>query len=58
MQDFMNLVMLFCAALASMGLGVLLAYSLFKGGFALMRWHTQQNAPAPAKATTEVARVS
>jgi len=58
MQDLMNLVMLFCAALASMGLGVLLAYGLFKGGFALMRWHTQQNTPAPVKATTEVARVS
>jgi len=58
MQDFFNLVMLVCAALASMGLGVLAAYAIFRGGFALMRWHTQQNAPAAVKASTEVARVS
>jgi len=58
MQDFFNLVMLVCAALASMGLGVLVAYGVFKCGFAIMRWHTQQNAPAAVQATTEVARVS
>jgi hypothetical protein len=63
MQDFINIVMLVCAAGASMGLGVYLAYGLFKAGFALMRWHTQQNAPAPAvsgqvKAAAQVARVS
>jgi hypothetical protein len=58
MQDFVNLVMLVCAALASMGLGVFVAYAIFKGGFALMRWHTLQNAPAVAKSSTEVARVS
>jgi hypothetical protein len=58
MQDFFNLVMLVCAALASMGLGVFVAYALFKGGFALMRWHTEQNAPAAVKPSTEVARVS
>ena len=58
MQDFFNLVMLVCAALASMGLGVLVAYAIFKGGFALMRWHTEQNTPAPVQASTEPARVS
>ena len=58
MQDFFNLVMLVCAALASMGLGVFVAYALFKGGFALMRWHTEQNAPAVVKSSPEVARVS
>jgi hypothetical protein len=58
MQDFFNLVMLVCAALASMGLGVFVAFAIFRGGFALMRWHTQQNAPAPVKANAEVARVS
>jgi hypothetical protein len=58
MQDFFNLVMLVCAALASMGLGVFAAYAIFKGGFALMRWHSQQNAPAPVKPSAEVARVS
>ncbi len=58
MQDFLNATMLVLAAIASMCLGVLAAYAIFKGGFALMRWHTQQNAPAAAKASTEVARVS
>ena len=37
MQDFVNLVMLVCASLASMGLGVWLAYGAFKAGFGLMR---------------------
>jgi hypothetical protein len=58
MQDFFNLVMLVCAALASMGLGVLAAYATFKCGFALMRWHTEQNAPAAVKPQPQVARVS
>ena len=58
MQDFLNAAMLVLAAIASMCLGVLAAYTIFKAGFALMRWHTQQNAPATAKASTEVARVS
>jgi hypothetical protein len=58
MQDFLNLTMLVLASIASMCLGVLAAYAIFKSGFALMRWHTQQNAPAVAKASTEVARVS
>jgi hypothetical protein len=58
MQDFINLVMLICAALASMGLGVWAAYAIFRAVFALMRWHTSQTAPAPVKANPEVARVS
>jgi hypothetical protein len=58
MQDVMNLVMLVCAALASMGFGVFAAYGLCKAGFALMRWHSQLNAPAMVKASAQVARVS
>ena len=58
MSDFVNLIMLTLASIASMMLGVLAAYAIFKGGFALMRWHTQQNAPAPVKTAVEVARVS
>jgi len=58
MQDFFNLVMLVCAALASMGIGVWVAYAIFKAGFALMRWHTSQNAPAPAQTSTEPASAS
>jgi hypothetical protein len=58
MQDFFNLVMLVLSSIGSMCLGVLAAYAIFKGGFALMRWHTQLSAPASVKASTEVARVS
>ncbi len=61
MQDAFNLVMLICAALASMGLGVWVAYAICRAGFALMHWHSQQNAPKPVstvKPATEAARVS
>jgi hypothetical protein len=58
MQDFLNLAMLVLAAIASMCLGVLAAYAIFKTGFVLMRWHTQQSAPAVVKAQPQVARIS
>jgi hypothetical protein len=61
MQDFFNFVMLVCAALAAMGLGVWVAYGIFRAGFALMRWHSEQNAPAVAvavKPSTEAAGLS
>jgi len=58
MQDFFNLVMLVCASLASMGFGILAAYALIKGGFAMMHWHSQQQAPEAVKAQAQVARVS
>ena len=54
----MNLVMLVCATLASMGLGVFVAYGVFKAGFGLMRWHTQAQLPAKVEARPQVARVS
>jgi hypothetical protein len=58
MQEFMNLLMLVCASVASMVFGVLAAYAIFKGGFGLMRWHTRQSAPAAAEPGTEVAQLS
>jgi hypothetical protein len=61
MQDAFNLVMLICAALASMGLGVWVAYAICRAAFALMHWHSQQNAATSVttvKPSTEVARVS
>jgi hypothetical protein len=53
MTDLLNFVMLVCAIVGSMAFGVLAAYGLFRGGFALMR-------PRPKKAVavkpaTEVA---
>jgi hypothetical protein len=58
MQDFINLVMLVCASLASMSLGVWAAYAICKGGFALMRWHTGQTTPTPVQPSTEVVNAS
>jgi hypothetical protein len=37
MLDLMNLVVLICAALASLGLGVILAFAVCRAGFALLR---------------------
>ncbi len=37
MQDFVNTVVLICAAIASLGLGVALAFGLCRAGFAVMR---------------------
>ena len=58
MQDFVNIVMLVLASIASMLLGVLAAYGICKSAFSLMHWHANQNTPAPAKPSTEPARVS
>jgi hypothetical protein len=37
MQDLMNTFVLICAALASLGLGVILAFAVCRAGFALLR---------------------
>ena len=37
MQDFVNTVVLICAAIASLGFGVALAFGLCRAGFAVMR---------------------
>jgi hypothetical protein len=52
MADVFNLVMLICAAIFSMAFGVLVAYGIFRVGFALMR---PRRAPAGVKASTQLA---
>jgi len=47
MADVFNLVMLICASIFSMAFGVLLAYGIFRAGFAMIR-------PRPAKAAVKV----
>jgi hypothetical protein len=44
MADVLNLTMLCCAAVGSMAFGVLVAYAIFRAGFALMRPRPQQPA--------------
>jgi hypothetical protein len=58
MQDFLNLIMLVLASIASMLLGVLAAYGICKSAFALMRWHSEQNAQLRAKSSPAPARAS
>lgn len=52
MADF---VMLVCAAVASMGFGILAAYWILRAGFALMRPRPQR---VILKAQADVARIS
>jgi hypothetical protein len=53
MSDLLNLVMLVCATVGSMAFGVLVAYGIFRVGFALMRPRRQ---PASVKPQPEAAR--
>jgi hypothetical protein len=52
MADLLNLVMLICASVGSMALGVLAAYAIFRVGFSLMR---PKRDPAPIKTQPEIA---
>jgi hypothetical protein len=51
MLDVMYTVVLICAALASLGLGVMLAYAVCRAGFAILRLQTPriESAAVPAK---------
>lgn len=54
MTDLLNVGMLICATLGSMALGVLLAYAIFRIGFAWLRPHRRS---VPVKAQAEVATI-
>ncbi|HVC47359.1 MAG TPA: hypothetical protein VND90_08940 [Terracidiphilus sp.] len=53
MADFTNLILLVCASLGAMAFGVLSAYAVLRGAFALMRPTGQRQA---VKTRTETAR--
>jgi hypothetical protein len=56
MQDLVNMLMLICAAVGALGLGVVMAYLICKMGFAALKIQSRPAASvAPAKA--QVARV-
>jgi hypothetical protein len=57
MQDIVNTLMLICAAIASLGLGVLLAYAFFRVGFSLLRAQAQPNEVQVVSASTQTAEV-
>jgi len=54
MTDLLNLVMLICATVGSMAFGVLLAYAVFRIGFAMMR---PRRRTVPVKAQAEAATI-
>lgn len=60
MQDFVNTILLICAALASLALGVMLAYGFCQAAFAVFRIHARSvKAALPqAKAQPQAARLS
>ncbi len=52
-MDAMNLVVLMCAVLAALALGVLLAYACCQTLFSLLRMHVRSLTPAPAAIVAE-----
>jgi hypothetical protein len=52
MDDLFNLVMLICASIFAMAFGVLVAYGIFRAGFAMMR---PRSAKPAVKATAQLA---
>jgi hypothetical protein len=55
MQDLANMVVLMCAAIAALGLGVTLAYAICRAGFAVLRAQTR---PAESKVVQTEARAA
>jgi hypothetical protein len=53
MQDLMNSLVLVCAAIAALGLGVLLAFAVCRAGFALLREQTRPRAGASVAAKAQ-----
>jgi membrane protein DedA with SNARE-associated domain len=57
MEDQMNMLMVFCAAVAALALGVMLGYLCCKTLFDVLRFHARMSATESAKAKTQVAQV-
>ncbi len=57
MENEVNLLMVFCAAIAALALGVLLGYVCCKSLFDVLRFHARLSSPEGTKAETQVARI-
>ena len=57
MENEVNMLMVFCAAIAALALGVLLGYVCCKSLFDALRFHARLSAADGAKAETQVARI-
>ncbi len=57
MQDFMSTIVLICAALASLGLGVMLAFAVCRAGFTLLRLQAPRAEASAVSAKTQTIEV-
>ena len=57
MEDQVNMLMVFCAAVAALALGVMLGYLCCKTLFELLRLHARVSPAESAKAKTQVAQI-
>ena len=57
MENEVNMLMVFCAAIAALALGVLLGYVCCKSLFDVLRFTARLSAGEGAKAETQVARI-
>jgi hypothetical protein len=57
MENEVNMLMVFCAAIAALALGVMLGYMCCKILFDVLRFQARLSAAQGAKAETQVARV-
>jgi hypothetical protein len=57
MENEVNMLMVFCAAIAALALGVLLGYVCCKSLFDVLRFTARLSAEEGAEAETQVARI-
>jgi hypothetical protein len=57
MQNEVSMLMVFCAAIAGLALGVILGYMCCKSLFGVLRFHARSMSSEGAKAETQVAQV-
>ena len=57
MEIDVSMLMVFCAAIAALALGVMLGYMCCKTLFAVLRFHSRMLPAVAAKAETQVAQV-
>jgi hypothetical protein len=57
MENQVNMLMVFCAAIAALALGVMLGYLCCKTLFDVLRFHARLSPAESAKAETQVAQV-
>ncbi len=57
MQDFVSTMILICAAIAALGLGVVMAYGLCKFGFIALKMHARSMAPATPRVKPRTAEI-